>query len=249
MFELGAAFAASPLLRLIGRGDHHPVLVLPGFMADDPSTAPLRFVLRGQGYWVHGWNLGRNLGPTPHVVDGMIERLTSLYERHERPVSLVGWSLGGIYARRLAQRSPEMIRQVITLGSPFRISASGRSSVSSMFDRLRPLHAIDLEHTLHDIRDTPLPVPSTAIYTRTDGVVRWWQCLEAAGERSENIEVIGSHIGLGFNPSAIYAISDRLAQAIGYWKPFRPPIGFGALFPSPADWHSERARDCESWTS
>lgn len=98
MFELGAAVAAAPWLRLIGRGDNHPVLILPGFLADDPSTAPLRYILRGQGYWVHGWQLGRNLGPTAHVVDGLIERLHALHDRHDAPVSLVGWSLGGIYS-------------------------------------------------------------------------------------------------------------------------------------------------------
>jgi pimeloyl-ACP methyl ester carboxylesterase len=236
VFELGAGIAASPLLRMIGRGDRHPVLILPGFLAGDPSTAPLRSVLRSQGYWTHGWQLGRNLGPTPDVIDGLVTRLTALHDRHGRPVSIIGWSLGGIYARRLARRSPEMVRQVITLGSPFRIQeVGGRSAVSTLYDRLRPGHAIGLEHLLPGDHEVPASVPVTAIYTRSDGVVRWWQCIERIGDRRENIEVRGSHSGLGFNAAVIYAISDRLAQPVDRWQPFRPPPGTAALFPRPAD--------------
>lgn len=237
MFELGAAAAASPLLRAVGRGDRHPVLVLPGFLAGDPSTAPLRSVLRGQGYWVHGWHLGRNLGPTPEVVDGLVGRLAMLHERHEAPVSLVGWSLGGIYARRLARRFPERVRQVITLGSPFRIDPdANRSSVSGLYDRLRPTHAVTVDADLPGMDGGALEVPATSIYTRTDGVVRWWQCLESIGPERENIEVRGSHSGLGFNPAAILAISDRLAQPVGDWEPFRPPRPLRHQYPHPADW-------------
>lgn len=242
VFELGAVAAASPWLRMIGRGDNHPVLILPGFLAGDSSTAPLRSVLQGQGYWVHGWRLGRNLGPTPMVVDGLIERLHSLHDRHGRPVSLIGWSLGGIYARRLVHRFPDLVRDVITLGSPFRITAADRSAASGLYERLRPTHAIGVEDVLAGAAAEPLAVPSTAIYTRTDGVVRWWQCLESVGPTTENIEVRGSHSGLGFNPAVIIAISDRLAQRPGAWRPFRPPRGLRHLYPRPADWRPDLDR-------
>lgn len=243
MFELGAVAAASPLLRTLGRGDEHPVLILPGFLAGDPSTLPLRSVLRGQGYWVHGWQLGRNLGPTDEIVTGLIDRLSTLYERHDRPVSLVGWSLGGIYARRLARRFPHMVRQVITLGSPFRIDPErDRSAVSALYDRMRPTHVKAVDGDLPGGDAGMLTVPATSIYTRTDGVVRWWQCLESIGDQRENIEVRGSHSGLGFNPAAIYAISDRLARPADEWKPFRAPPGFGFHFPQPADWSPDLAR-------
>src|SRR5580765_5312938 len=121
VYELGAFAAASPLLRAVGRGDRHPVLVLPGFSASDQSTAPLRSIIRSQGYWVHGWRLGRNIGPTPEIVTGMIERLQMLNDRHQAKVSVIGWSLGGIYARMMARLYPEAVRQVITLGSPYRV--------------------------------------------------------------------------------------------------------------------------------
>lgn len=236
LFELGAVTAASPLLRALGRGDEHPVLVLPGFLASDSSTAPLRGILQAQGYWVHPWRLGRNLGPTARIVDGMVDRLAQLHDRHDRPVSLIGWSLGGIYARRLARQHPELVRQVITLGSPFRLLDGDRSAASALYDRLKYAHVVPDDELLANRSDEPLPVPSTAIYTRSDGVVRWWQCIESVGERSENIEVLGSHSGLGYNPAVIYAISDRLRRPIDEWKPFRAPPGAGMWYPAPANW-------------
>ena len=240
MFELGAVAAAAPWLRLIGRGDNHPVLILPGFMASDPSTAPLRSILRSQGYWVHGWQLGRNLGPTSEVVTGLMHRLQTLHDRHEKPVSIIGWSLGGIYARRLARRFPDQVRQVITLGSPFRITDTDRSSVSGLYNRLSSRHILNIDEELPGMGGEDLRVPATSIYTRTDGVVRWWQCLETVSEKSENIEVRGSHSGLGFNPAAIMAISDRLAQPVDQWKPFKAPLAARHLFPRPADWNDHR---------
>ncbi len=236
VFELGAIAASAPWLRLIGRGDDHPVLILPGFMAGDPSTAPLRSILRSQGYWVHGWGLGRNLGPHQHIIDGMIDRLHQLHDRHDAPVSLIGWSLGGIYARRLARKYPDMVRQVITLGSPFRTTAQDRSAVQGLFDRLNPNHLEPIEEVLPGTNAGALSVPATSIYTRTDGVVRWWLCLESVGPETENIEVYGSHSGLGFNPAVMIAISDRLAQPPDRWRPFRAPIGTRQFFPRPADW-------------
>src|SRR6516164_9814012 len=110
-----AFLASSPLLRVLGHGDGHPVLVLPPFTSDDASTQPLRWVLRSQGYWVHGWRLGWNLGPMAETVDGMHARLQALVDHHGRTVTLIGHSLGGIYARELARRHPDAVRQVITL--------------------------------------------------------------------------------------------------------------------------------------
>ena len=238
-FELGAFAAAAPWLRLVGRGDRHPVLVLPGFTASDRSTMPLRSTLMAQGYWVHGWRLGQNLGPTDRTLDGMHDRLAELHERHGRPVSLIGWSLGGIYARELAREQPLAVRQVITLGSPFRMTLADRSGASGLWDTLKPAFSKRLlRMAMAEIDKPPLPVPSTAVYTRTDGVARWHTCIDTESDTHENIEVRGSHSGLGWNPAVIVAVGDRLSQKEGQWQRFSAPRPLRPLFPQPASWEA-----------
>jgi pimeloyl-ACP methyl ester carboxylesterase len=118
--ELGAFMLLRPWLAAAPRGDGHPVLVFPGLLASDFSTQPLRGFLKQQGYAVHGWKQGRNLGLRPGVEPDMLERIEELHDRHGgRKLSLVGWSLGGIYARQLAKLLPDKVRCVISLGSPF----------------------------------------------------------------------------------------------------------------------------------
>jgi pimeloyl-ACP methyl ester carboxylesterase len=183
------------------------VLVLPGLLASDMSTRVLRTWLSRLGYPVVGWALGRNRGPTQEVLDELPRLLHRLTREHGAPVSVVGWSLGGIYARRLAQRTPRQVRQVISLGSPF--SRAGR-----------PLAR-------------PLRVPSTAVYSRWDGVVDWRACRQETGPTSENVAVRASHLGMGHDPAVLWVIADRLAQPRDGWQPFRRPTryGLGALFP------------------
>jgi pimeloyl-ACP methyl ester carboxylesterase len=241
MFELGAFMAASPMLRLAGRGDRHPVLVLPGFTASDRSTEPLRWILRSQGYWTHGWRLGTNLGPTQRVIDGLHDRIEVLRQRHGQQITIIGWSLGGIYAREFARLHPDAVRQVITLGSPFRMTLGDRSAASRLVDRLSDrFNAETLNFALAENDKPPLPVPSTAIYSRDDGVVRWHTCIDIESETHENIEVRGSHSGLGWNTAVVYAISDRLAQPTDRWRRFRPPLAMRHLYPRPASWSEDR---------
>lgn len=241
-FEYATMAATAPLLGRLADGDGHPVLVLPGFTAGDRSTRPLRAVLRRQGYHTHGWRLGNNIGPTPEIVEGLADRFHTIHQETDEKVSLVGWSLGGIYARELARRFPDQVRQVITLGSPFRMVESDGSSASRAWEALRHRHVErpDLD-SRPELEKPPLEVPATSIYTRTDGIVRWQKCLEADGPQRENIEVSGSHCGLGFNPAAVIAVSDRLRQPKGEWRPFQPTLGQRALFPFPARWHEHAA--------
>jgi pimeloyl-ACP methyl ester carboxylesterase len=237
MAELAGYVVSLPVLRRMPRGDGHPVLVLPGFLASDRSTVALRSALRSCGHAVHEWGLGRNLGPRAGVSEGLVDRLDGLHRAAGRPVSLVGWSLGGMYARILARRRPEAVRQVITLGSPFRMRPGDRTGSTSALDALDPqLRAARNA----EARGLPLPVPSTAIYSRTDGVVRWQLCVESRHRRAENIEVVGSHCGLGHNPAAVLAVGDRLAQAEGSWRPFSPPRHLARLYPAPAWWKHDR---------
>jgi pimeloyl-ACP methyl ester carboxylesterase len=236
MLECGLFLAAAPALAVASEGDGHPVLVLPAFTTSDLASAPLRAVLRLKGYATYGWKLGWNIGPHDHVVRGMSRRLTVLRHEHDRRLTLIGWSLGGVYARELARRHPDAVRQVITLASPYRFRRGDRSHASILYDLLAPSVERFLPETEPEESRTPLTVPATSIYTRTDGVVGWRACIDSPGPGRENIEVRGTHSGLLFNLAAIAAITDRLAQPEGSWTPFRPPASMRHLFPSPASW-------------
>jgi pimeloyl-ACP methyl ester carboxylesterase len=233
--DLGLYLAArAALVPRLPQGDGHPVLVLPGLLADDASTRVLRSVLRRLGYRVHGWRLGRNIGPTARCVQGMRDRVDDLSDRYGRPVSLVGWSLGGIFARDLARRTPDTVRQVITLGTPFRLARDSQSRATKVFARYSHLH---VEHRSLPLESesVPLRVPATSIYSHFDGIVHWQTCLNTPGERCENIAVMASHLGLGHHPASIWAIADRLAQPEGSWKPFKAPLFLRPAFPKPAE--------------
>jgi pimeloyl-ACP methyl ester carboxylesterase len=231
--DYGLYLAARPLMPSLPRGDGHPVLVLPGLLADDVSTRALRTVLRKLGYDAHGWGLGRNIGPTAACVKGMRDLVHHLADEHGKPVTLVGWSLGGIFARDLARRTPDSVRQVITLGSPFRLARNSQSRATKVFARYSHLH---VEHRSLPLESesVPLRVPATSIYSHFDGIVHWETCLDTPGERCENIAVMASHLGLGHHPASIWAIADRLAQPEGTWKPFKAPLFLRPAFPKPA---------------
>ncbi len=116
--DVAALAAAWPLLAAARRGDSHPVLVLPGLMTGDPATVVLRTALRALGHDVSGWSLGINRGPTGRVVDTLRAQLERLHRTSGRRVSLVGWSLGGLYAQELARAAPGSVRGLVTLGTP-----------------------------------------------------------------------------------------------------------------------------------
>lgn len=231
--EVALHVAAQPILRAAPSGDGHPVLVLPGFYGDDLSTLLLRRFLRSRGYWTHGWRLGRNIGPTPEVVEGLGRRLDEVVQRHGRAASVIGWSLGGIYARELARRSPDAVRTVITLGAPFRLSHPNQTRAYRRFQRYSHLHVAKGALPPPEATRPPLPVPSTAVYSRLDGIVAWQACVDVPGPIWENVAVHGSHLGLGHNPSVLWVIADRLAQPEGEWHPFRAPSHVRHLYPAP----------------
>jgi pimeloyl-ACP methyl ester carboxylesterase len=213
--ELAALVPALPFLGRAPVGDGHPVLVFPGWLATDQSTRALRWFLRRRGYHAHGWRLGRNHGPSNDVVEGVVRRLRDLRARHDRRVSLIGWSLGGIYARELARRFPEDVRQVITLATPFRDVAA--TAVTRFYRTLGRGESTPPEETRRRLR-TPPPVPCTSFYSRSDGIVAWQSCLDEEGPLVENLEVRSSHCGMGHHPTVLLAIADRLAQPEGAWR-------------------------------
>ncbi len=227
--------AMLPLLRRLPKGDGHPVLVFPGFTTGDRSTEPLRRLLRDLDYRTYGWGLGVNVGPTQRILDGIFRRLERAHERSGEKVSIIGWSLGGIYARELARVRPDLVREVITLGSPIQMIENDASSASRIWDSLSKHHAKGFRSAEREADRPLLTVPTTSIYSRTDGVVNWKACLIRKTDRSENIRVYGSHCGLGFNTAAIYAIADRLAQPADQWQHFSAPWYLRGAFPRAQD--------------
>ncbi len=225
MLLTSAWLAAAP------RGDGHGVLVLPGFMATDTSTGLLRRYLRRLGYNVRGWELGRNLGPTERVLDLLPRAVTAFATWTDGPVSIVGWSLGGVYARELARRNPRGVRQVITLGSPFALTDPSQSRAGGMYRRQAHLHADAGRVPTADQIVQPIPVPSTAVYSRRDGIVAWQACIGPRTDLHDNVEVSCSHLGFGVDAATLWLIADRLALPPGWQPRFRPPAWLRSLYP------------------
>jgi len=221
--ELGVSVPFRKYYKANECGDGHPVLVLPGFMASDFSTGPMRKFINDLGYTSHTWDLGRNYAKVTFIND-LSEKLEALYEKHQQKISIIGWSLGGIYARQLAKKHPELTRQVITLGSPFR-DITEPNNASWLYNLLPGRKRIvDLEESLLTDIPKPAPVPTTAIYTKEDGMVPWEVCLEEVeDDLHQNIQVRGSHLGLGVNLSVLEIIANRLQYKASNWEHFRAP--------------------------
>jgi pimeloyl-ACP methyl ester carboxylesterase len=221
-----AEYAASWLVDRLPASDlggGRPVLVIPGFGATDVATRRLRHHLRQRGWHVHAWRVGANHGLTDTVLDGVLQRFDEVYERHDEPVSVVGWSFGGLLARWVAHQRPAQVRQVVTMGSPWRPEGE-RTRTTRMFERSRRIHGISerAEKVIDELRG-PVPVFATAIWSKTDGIVPWRGCAldeDEPGQLAENIHVPSSHLGLVSNPFALAALTDRLAQDPSDLRPF-----------------------------
>lgn len=216
-WEYAAMVAAAPWLRRLPVGDGHPVVVFPGLGASDFTTLPLRNFLRERGYTPYPWHQGFNFGPRQGVLDACRAQVHQVRERHREKVSLIGWSLGGIYAREIAKEQPDSARCVITLGTPF--AGHPRATNAWRFYEMVSGQRTHDPELLALIRQPP-PVPTTSIYSKTDGIVAWQCSINEKSPLAENIEVHASHIGMGMNPLALYAIADRLSQDPASWKPF-----------------------------
>jgi pimeloyl-ACP methyl ester carboxylesterase len=232
IFEFNASLLLSPLLMRAPRGDGHPVLMLPGFLASDLSMAPMRRYLRELGYDAHAWRMGRNTGGVSRMRLALRDRLAGIHAATGRKVSLVGWSLGGVYARDLALQAPDMVRCVVTLGSPF--ANDVRATNATRLYELLSGEGADDNPELRAAIAGDLPVPATSIYSRTDGIVNWRTCLLRPSDTAENIEVhLASHIGLGVNPAALWAVADRLAQPEGEFRQFDRSGPFAIAYAPP----------------
>jgi pimeloyl-ACP methyl ester carboxylesterase len=232
--ETGSMILTTPLLSMAPRGDGHPVMVLPGFATSDQMTLLLRQFLTLKGYNVFPWDLGWNLDQHSTGENGehVARRIEEIADQTGQTVSLVGWSLGGVIAREAARRKHHGLRHVIALGSPF-AGNPGATSLTTLYELLTG-NQVTSEKTRkrYEYGHEPLPVPSCAIYSKSDGITAWQNCVSETDEFTENIEVHSSHFGFVANPAVLFALADRLAQPEGSWRAFdasRTP--FAAFFP------------------
>jgi esterase/lipase len=203
-------------------GDRHPVIIFPGLGTDSRSVEPLREFCDELGYTGLGWGRGLNTGPKGDVdawLADLAAHVHGLASANRQRMTLIGWSLGGMYAREIAKLLKGEVRQVITIGTPFAGSADS-TNVGLVYRLLNGQKAV-LEPAMAARLATAPSVPTTSIFSRSDGVVSWRACVQEAGENVQNIEVGGSHCGLGWNHEVWAVIADRLALPDGNWKPYR----------------------------
>lgn len=227
VFEWQSFYAMRGLLKRMPQGDGHSVIVFPGFASSDSATKPMRSLLKDLGYQTHGWGLGMNLLFGDELEEEMIALVREVAKNSGRKVSLVGWSLGGLYAREVAKVCSADVRCVISLGSPI----SGRPEHSNAHGLFKAFNGepSDIDYTRYfQLQEAP-PVPTTSIFSHSDGVVAWEGSLQKESEITESIVVPASHLGMGVNPLVMYLLGDRLSQAENSWSKFDPQ-GFKRLF-------------------
>jgi pimeloyl-ACP methyl ester carboxylesterase len=219
----------------LARGDGHPVVIFPGLAADHRSIGPLTQFCRQLGYAASDWGRGFNAGPQGDIdawIDELAEHVDELARPHHRTMSLIGWSLGGIYAREVAKKLNGRVRQVITIGTPFAGTAEQTNAawVYRLVNGQRPVFD---EALMARMRVAP-DVPTTSVFSRSDGIVAWQTCIQSGrSQRTENIEVTGSHLGLGWNTQVLSIIAERLGQPANEWQRHGDPVAPARDWPKP----------------
>ena len=219
MFDaMGSHVTAQPS----ATGDGHPVIVYPGLGAGSMNTSQMRIFLKRAGFEVSDWGSGVNIGHDGEFdawLDGLARNVRTQQARHDgRKVSLVGWSLGGIFAREIARLAPDAVRSVITLATPF--AAPGDTHAGTIYKLLNGDASQFTREMAARLRESP-PVPTTSIFSKSDGIVSWRGCIGKRSDRNENVEVDASHLGMVSHPDVLRIIANRLAQPEGRWKPLR----------------------------
>lgn len=208
LFEFSSLLPAIPSLLTLPRGDGRPVMALPGFGADDTSTWPLRKFLARLGYRPMPWGLGVNSDPEV-MAERLLDRMDSLQGADEK-ITLIGWSLGGVVARLVAQQAPTSVREVITMGTPVE-GGPKYTSIAGIYARGQGIDLDDLEARAHSVNAQGIKTPLTVIFSRTDAVVGWRAAIDRYNPQARHVEVRSSHLGLGANPTVYRIIARTLA--------------------------------------
>lgn len=236
MQEMSMLLPTHKWLKSLPKGDGHPIIVLPGFSADNRSTAILRSYLKDWGYAVEPWALEQNLDPRDMKgFEGVIDfresmkevvgaRIQELYETTGKQVTLLGWSLGGIFSRVLASDNQNAVRQVMTLGTPF-----GDPRTVPVYDMMARFQKKPMSQAHYDewmaMCEAPLgDVKLTILFSKSDGFVSRDIANNAQGDTQEAIHVCSSHVGFAVNPTVLYLIAQRLqaSSESNDWQKFLP---------------------------
>jgi pimeloyl-ACP methyl ester carboxylesterase len=211
-------------------GDGHPIVIFPGLGTDGSAVAPLRAHCQALGYEAFDWGEGFNTGPQGDVdewLGGLASRVSTSLRKFDQSATLIGWSLGGLYARELGKLLQAQVRQVITIATPF--NATDDHTNAGWLYRMLGGKNLPFDADLSARLKTAPPVPTTSIYSRSDGVVAWQTCLhDKTSDQVQDIEIHGSHIGMGWNKAALQIVGDRLAQAPGQWQPYASDMPLAA---------------------
>jgi hypothetical protein len=212
-FEWSTIFYIYPFIPKRKKGEGKPVLIMPPYLGNDFSTRFVRKYLTSLGFKTYKWDLGVNMLNSKYLPN-LAERLEEIYEKHQEKVSVVGWSGGGMFAKIIANRHPDQVAQLITIGSPVWGVQNMNTPLVKVLEFLRGKTLKERnEKFLKELEEIP-KVPITCIYTKTDGLLPWKHCQEAETLRADikNIEVFGSHIGMGANAAILFTVAHALGE-------------------------------------
>jgi pimeloyl-ACP methyl ester carboxylesterase len=202
--------AAIPGFSTLPRGRNAPVMVLPGFGAGDGSTFVIRGLLSALGYAVSGWGFGINRGDVDEMLPKVLSRVEALAKESGCPVHLVGWSLGGVFARETARDAPAIVASVVTLGTPV-VGGSKYTHVAALYSALGA-DLDEMEARVDERNRDLIRVPVTAIFSRADGIVDWRACIDPNDPDIDHVEVSATHLSLGFDPQVLRIVAERLGR-------------------------------------
>ncbi len=212
LVEWASIYCIYPFIPKRIKGEGKPVLIIPPYLGDDYSTSFVRRYLSSLGFKTYKWDQGINMIKA-HYIPRLEEKLDDIYSAHGEKVSIVGWSGGGMFAKILANHHPKQVAQIVTIGSPVWGLMDMKSRVDGILQFFRGKSLKEKNKKFLDELEHVPDAPVTCIYTKTDGVLPWKHCMEAESYRSDiqNIEVFGSHSGLGANASVLMATANALS--------------------------------------